>query len=56
VIAFITDPPVVQRILAHLDLPTTPPPIAPARGPPQTELDGRLDDSCADPPASDWPA
>lgn len=39
VIAFLTDPPVVQGILLHLDLPHRPPPIAPARGPPQAELD-----------------
>jgi len=37
-IAFITDPPVVQRILSHLGLPTDEPDIAPARAPPQTEL------------------
>jgi hypothetical protein len=31
VLAFLTDPPVLQKILAHLKLPTTPPPLAPAR-------------------------
>jgi len=31
VLAFLTDPAVVSKILAHLGLPTTPPPVAPAR-------------------------
>ena len=30
-IAFITDPSVLTRILDHLNLPSTPPPLAPAR-------------------------
>jgi hypothetical protein len=34
VIAFITDPDVTARILAHLRLATAIPPIAPARAPP----------------------
>jgi hypothetical protein len=38
-IPFIEDPVVIRRILAHLGLPTTPPPLAPARGPPQLDLD-----------------
>ena len=38
-IALLTDPPVVRKILNHLDLPTEPPPIAPARAPPQQDLD-----------------
>lgn len=33
-LAFLTDPPVVQKILAHLGLPTVPPPLAQARPPP----------------------
>jgi len=37
-LAFLTDAEVVRRILAHLDLPWAPPPIAPARGPPQAEI------------------
>ena len=36
--AFLTDPPTVEAILLHLDLPHRPPPVAPARGPPQAEL------------------
>ena len=35
VLAAITDPVVVVAILTHLDLPTEPPPRAPARAPPQ---------------------
>jgi hypothetical protein len=35
VLAAITDPAVVAAILTHLDLPTEPPPVAPARAPPQ---------------------
>ena len=32
ILAFLSDPPVVARILRHLQLPTAPPPLAPARG------------------------
>jgi hypothetical protein len=38
ILAFLSDPPVVSAILVHLDLPHRPPPIAPARGPPQRDL------------------
>ena len=38
ILAFLTDPPVVSAILLHLDLPHKPPPLSPARGPPQSEL------------------
>jgi hypothetical protein len=38
VLAFLTDPPVVSAILLHLDLPHRPPPLAPARGPPQRDF------------------
>ncbi len=47
IISFIHAPDVVQKILIHLGEPTTPPPLAPARGPPQSRfsfglgLDGR---------------
>ena len=33
VLAFLSDPPVIQRILRHLKLPDQPPPLAPARVP-----------------------
>jgi hypothetical protein len=39
VIATITDPPVVRKILEHLGLDTDPPRRAPARPPPQTLID-----------------
>jgi hypothetical protein len=39
IVAFPTDPPVVRSILLHLGLPDRPPLIAPARAPPQAELD-----------------
>ena len=35
IIAFITDPVPVRSILSYLDLPTQPPPLSPARAPPQ---------------------
>ncbi len=38
-ISLLTDPPVVRRILRHLDLSTEPPPIAPARPCPQLTFD-----------------
>jgi hypothetical protein len=38
ILAFLTDPGVVRPILHHLRIPEHPPPVAPARGPPQTEL------------------
>jgi hypothetical protein len=38
ILAFLTDPPVVSAILLHLELPHRPPPLSPARGPPQIEL------------------
>jgi hypothetical protein len=45
VLAFITDPDLSARILHHLALPATVPPIAPARGPP---LEDHLDLAFAD--------
>lgn len=40
--------PIVAAILLHLDLPHTPPPLSPARGPPQTDLlTGLLDQTPA---------
>ena len=38
ILAFLTDPPVVFAILSHLEVPHQPPPISPARGPPQGDL------------------
>jgi len=39
ILAFLTDPAPIHAILRHLDLPTSPPPIAPARAPPQHDLE-----------------
>lgn len=39
IISFITQPEVIEKILNHLGEPTRPPPISPARSPPQPELD-----------------
>jgi hypothetical protein len=48
VLAFLTDPPVVSAILLHLDLPYKPPPLSPARAPPQSDLlTGLLDQTPA---------
>lgn len=38
IIAFILDRPVIERILTHLELPTEPPAVLPARSPPQYEI------------------
>jgi hypothetical protein len=38
ILAFITAAEPTDAILTHLGLPTTPPPLAPARGPPQPDL------------------
>lgn len=46
VLAFITDPAALSRILQHLGLPTAPPPVAPARIP--LEVDLPLDEMLPD--------
>jgi len=38
IISFINDPVVIDRILSHLGMPSRPPPLSPARGPPEPEL------------------
>jgi hypothetical protein len=38
VLAFLSDPSVVKRVLIHLKLPTSPPPVAPARLPEQEDM------------------
>ena len=57
IIAFITDACVVREILSHLGEPTSPPPIAPARGPPLWEMtdaeQGEFDPPAQ--PAPDYP-
>jgi len=39
IIAFITDPPTIERILTHIGETPKPPPVMPARGPPQQEFE-----------------
>ncbi len=39
IIAFVLDPPVIERILSHVGQPKEPPAILPARSPPQVELE-----------------
>jgi len=67
-LAFLTDPPVLSAILLHLEsgsprdaciawgegLPHRPPPLAPARGPPQRDL--LLDQTSSFDPADPEPA
>ena len=56
ILAFLTDPPVVSAILLHLDLPHKPPPLSPARGPPQSDLlTGLLDQTPTFDPAEPVP-
>jgi len=63
IIAFILEPPVIERILRHVGEPTEPPAILPARSPPQGELafdqDGGRDDwpemdQSVDTPGDPW--
>ena len=56
ILAFLTDPPVVSAIVLHLDLPHKPPPLSPARGPPQSDLlTGLLDQTSTFDPAEPEP-
>ena len=50
IIAFVLDPPVIERILTHIGEPAEPPAILPAMSPPQGEL-GFDQDTGRDP----WP-
>ena len=56
IIAYITEPTTVSRILGHLGLPTEPPLRAPARAPPQIDLElgDPSEQYFADPPCADW--
>ena len=49
-IAFIMEPPVVEKILTHIGEPTEPPVVLPARAPPQVEIDFNQVD-----PGNEWP-
>jgi len=39
ILSFLTDPASIHAILRHLDQPSSPPPVAPARAPPQHDLE-----------------
>ncbi len=56
IIAFLEDPPVVEKILRHIGEPTQAPEVLPARGPPQAELDfdqvGAVEQGAA---GAEWP-
>ena len=54
IIAFLTDAGAVRDLLTHLGEPTSPPPIAPARGPPLWEM-ADVDHGEFDPPAQPEP-
>ncbi len=45
-IAFIMEPPVVEKILKHIGEPTEPPAVLPARAPPQMEIGYRRRRDC----------
>lgn len=38
IIAFVMDPPTIERILRHIEQPHEPPAVLPARSPPQAEF------------------
>ena len=52
-IAFIMEPPVVEKILKHIGEPTEPPTVLPARAPPQVEMD--FDQVAQFDQGNDWP-
>jgi hypothetical protein len=54
IIAFVTDTASVTRVLQHLGEPTQPPPVSPARGPPEWEAP--FDQSPAFDPSAAEPA
>jgi hypothetical protein len=54
VLAFLTDPSVVEKILKHLELPTAPPPLGPDRCAIE-EFDPCLDMSVPDDASADGP-
>jgi hypothetical protein len=57
ILAAITKPEAIRRILDHLGIPSEPPRRTAARPPPQAELSGSADPAevdCADPPSPEW--
>ena len=51
VIAFILDPPVIEKILTHVGEPVAAPTVLPARAPPQVEMDFGQGGTCPE----EWP-
>jgi hypothetical protein len=54
ILAAITEPDAVRKILDHLGIPSQAPRRTVARPPPQAELSGTADIDCADPPSPEW--
>ncbi len=50
IIAFILEPPVIERLLTHVGEPTAAPEVLPARAPPQSEM--QFDQATG---SADWP-
>ncbi|MFT5233050.1 MAG: hypothetical protein ACI9UQ_001079 [Candidatus Krumholzibacteriia bacterium] len=50
IIAFILEPPVIERLLTHVGEPATAPEVLPARAPPQSEM--QFDQAAG---SADWP-
>jgi hypothetical protein len=50
ILAFIQDPPVIEKILHHIGEPTQPPKVLPARAPPQSEMEFHPEQA-----PDDWP-
>jgi len=53
IISFILDRPVIERILDHIGEPTVPPPVSPARAPPQATFD--FDQATGRNQPNEWP-
>ena len=54
ILAAITEPDVIRKILDHLGIPSEAPRRTAARPPPQAELSGTADLDYADPPSPEW--
>jgi hypothetical protein len=54
ILAAITEPDAIRKILDHLGIPSEAPRRTFARSPPQAELSGTADMDYADPPSPEW--
>ena len=54
ILAAITEPDAIRKILDHLGIPSEAPRRSVARPPPQAELSGTADIDYADPPSPEW--